>query len=109
MYPPSSAIVPSRSRKTAGRGRNCSGTPHPDRRQPGACCGFDHVDGDCRHAPVIGGAAAKKTRAAIRLLLSDAAAWGDGSCSLWIGGTKHRDDGQANGGGTVHLAGIIPL
>jgi len=49
--------------------------------------------------PVIGRTAARKTWAAVWLLLNDAAPRRDGSCSLRIGGTKHGDDGQADSRG----------
>src|SRR5258708_30141351 len=100
-------MVPSRSRKTAGRSRDCSDTLHPDRRQQRFCRSFYNIGSDRGHAPMISRAAAQKTWAAVRLLLNDAAARRDGGRSKWIGRTKYRDDGQANSSGNVHRAGII--
>src|SRR6266699_7029078 len=100
-------MVPSRSRKTAGRNEDCSGTPHLDRGQPGFCRGLHYVGGDCGHAPMIGRAAAEKTWAAVRLLLNNAAARRDGGRSVRIGGAKDGDDRQANSSSNVHRAGIV--
>src|SRR5258708_1640013 len=105
--PTSSVIVPSRSRKTAGRNGDCSSTLHLDRGQPWPCRGLHHVGRDCGHAPVIGRTAAEKTWAAVWLLLNDAAPRRDGSSSLPIGWTKHGDDGQADSRGYVHRARIV--
>src|SRR6266851_6277795 len=100
-------MVPSRSRKTAGRKRNCSGTLHLDRGQPRSCGNLHHAGGDRGHAPMISRTAAQKTWAAVWLLLNDAAAQRDGSRPKRISGTKHRDDRQAYSSGNVHRAGII--
>src|SRR5258707_9584746 len=100
-------MVPSRSRKTAGRSRDCSDTLHPDRRQQRFCRSFYNIGSDRGHAPMISRAAAQKTWAAVWLLLNDAAARRDGSRPKWISGTKHRDDRQAYSSGNVHGARII--
>src|SRR5260370_18538097 len=87
--------------------RGPSSKLHLDQGQPRPCCGIHHVGGDRGHASMIGRTAAEKTRAAVRLLLNDAAVRRDGSCSERIGRTKHRYDGQTYGGGDVHRAGIV--
>ena len=56
---------------------------------------------------MIGRAMAEKTRTAVGFLLNDAAPRRDRSRSIRIGGTKHRDDGQANSRGNVHRTGIV--
>src|SRR3989442_5137576 len=100
-------MVPSRSRKTAGRSRDCSGTLDPDRVQPRSRRSLHQVGRDRGHAPMIGRAPAQKTWAAVWLLLNDTAAQRDGGRSKWIGGTKHRDNGQSHGSGNMHRARIV--
>src|SRR5260370_41844052 len=56
---------------------------------------------------MIGWAAAQKTRATVRLLLNDAAARRDRGRSKWIGGPKHRDNGQSDGSSNVHRNRLI--
>jgi hypothetical protein len=56
---------------------------------------------------MIGGATAEEAGAAVRLLLDDGEARGDGGGAFGIGGAEHGDYGEANGGGYVHGAGIV--
>src|SRR5437660_9116039 len=100
-------MVPSRSRNTAGRKEDCSGTLHRDGIQPRLRGGLYHVGCDRSHATMIGGAAAQKTWAAVRFLLNDAAARRDGSSSERIGGPKDSHYGQAYGSGHMHRTGIV--
>ena len=102
-------MVPSRSRKTAGRrGVDAeSDRTHLRGREPGAGGGFDSVRRDARHAAMIGGAAAQEAWTAVGLFLNDGAARGDRRGAVRIGGTKYGDHRQADGGGDVHRAGIV--
>src|SRR6476660_8478280 len=100
-------MVPSRSRKTAGRGALVSGTLHLDREEPGPGRGFHHVRGDRRHATMICWAAPKKARAAVRSLLDDRAAWRDRSRAQRIRGSENGDDGNSDRSGDVHCPGIV--
>ena len=67
----------------------------------------DHFRRYCGHAAMVGGAAAQETGAAVGFLLNDGGAGSNGSGAEGIGGAKDGDDGQADGGGDVHRAGII--
>ena len=56
---------------------------------------------------MIGGAAAEEAGAAVGLLLHDGEAWRDRGGAFGIGGAEYGDDGEADGGGYVHGAGIV--
>src|SRR5277367_3802182 len=101
-------MVPSRSRKTAGRSAMVSSRTRLHRRNPLPRGCFDSVRLNPRHTPVIGRAATQKTWAAVWFFLNDAAAWRDWCGPERIGGPKHGDDGEAYGGGDVHRAGVVP-
>src|SRR5208337_2163351 len=98
-------MVASRSRKTTGRRALGSGRRHL--REPGLQGGFDHCGGNLGHAAMIGGAAAQKAWAAVRLLLDDANAWSDRCCAIGVGGSGDINYGKADGGGNVHRAGVV--
>src|SRR6266850_788283 len=100
-------MVPSRSRKTAGRGALESGTLHPDREKPGPDRSFHHVWRDFCHATMIRWAAPEKARTAVRFFLDDGAARRDRSCAKRIRGSENGDDRKADRGGDVHRAGIV--
>ena len=95
------------TRKTAARKREGSGTLYLHRREPGLCGGFHHLRRDSAHAAMVGWAVAEKTRAAIRFLLNDRAAWSHGGCAVGIRGTKHGNHRQAYTGRDVHRPGIV--
>jgi len=98
-------MVPSRSRKTAGRRVEGSG-----RRHLGEFCvkgRFDHGGSDGGHAAMIGGAAAEEAGAAVGLLLNDGEARGDGCGAFGIGGAENGDYWETDGCGDVHGAGIV--
>src|ERR1700693_1986392 len=105
--PTSSEMVPSRSIKTAGRRVLVSVRAHLYRRNPVTHGGFDSVGSNAGHAAVIRRAAAQKTWAAVRFFLNDAATRRDGCSAEWIGRPKDSHDGETNGGGDVHRAGIV--
>ena len=69
--------------------------------------GFDGIGSYARHASVIRGAAAQKTRTAIRLFLNDAASRRDRSGAEGIRGPKDSDDGEADSRGNVHRARVV--
>src|SRR5215471_7269503 len=100
-------MVPSRSRKTAGRGRTSSGRAHLRRGQPSGGGQFNCGGGNTGHAAVVNGTAPKKTRAAMRLILNDGASRRDRSRSLRIAGAKNGHNGQAGSRGHVHGPRII--
>ena len=80
---------------------------HLHRRYPVPRGGFDRIGSHARHASVIRGTSAQKTRAAICLFLNDAATRRDRSGAEGIRGPKDSDDGKANGRGNVHGARVV--
>src|SRR5229473_1550457 len=100
-------MVPSRSRKTAGRGAQESGTLHLNRGKPGPDRGLHQARRDFRHATMIRWAAPEKARAAVRFFLDDRAARRDRSCGQRIRGPEYGDDGKSDRGSDVHRAGIV--
>src|SRR6266446_3873919 len=101
-------MVPSRSRKTAGRSVPESGRMHLQGGEPGFGRGFDGRRRDLRHATMIDRAATEKTRAAVRFLLHDAATWRNGCGSVRICRSKYGNDWKTYSGRHMHRAGIVP-
>ena len=64
-------------------------------------------DGDARHAAMIDGTFAQKTRTARNFALNQSASRRDGRGAMRVGGTKHTDDGNADSGSYVHGTGIV--
>ncbi len=64
-------------------------------------------DSDARHAAMIDGAFAQKTRTARNFPLHERSSRRDGRGAIRIRGTKHTDDGHADSGGHMHRARII--
>src|ERR1700730_10042717 len=100
-------MVPSRSRKTAGRSAAGLGKVHLRGTEP-------RLRGSCNvgrrnscHTAMIGGASTQETRAAVRLFLNDGTARRDWGRAVRIGGAENRDNWQADGRSNVHCAGII--
>src|SRR6266480_3444093 len=100
-------MVPSRSRKTAARKPEGSGTLGLRGLEPGLAGSLHHVRRDIPHAAMVDRTMAKKARAAIRLLLNDGRARSHRSRALRVGRAKHCDDRQAYRGGNVHRPRII--
>ena len=100
-------MVPSRSKKTAGRGALESGTLYPDRENPGPHRSLHYVWRDFRHATMIRWAAPEKTRTAVGFILDNRAARRDWSCAKRIRGSENGDDGKADRSGDMHGAGIV--
>src|SRR5258707_644277 len=100
-------MVPSRSRKTAGRRDAASARSHLRRAKPTACCCFDDVRRDARHTAVVYRAASQKAWTAIWLFLHDGAARSDGRGAVWIARPKDRDNWQADCGSNMHCARIV--
>ena len=69
--------------------------------------GFDGVGRDAGHAAMVGWAAAQKTGAAVWFFLDDGATRSDGGGAEGIGRSEYGDDGETNGCGDVHRAGVI--
>src|SRR5579862_1651658 len=113
-------MVPSRSRKMAGRGwSDCSflgarrGEDFLSTRHQGNLAG-PFVDGvfnvgnfDAGHAAMVDGALTEEAGAAGRRLADDGFAFGDWRGAVGIGGTEDGHDGEASGGGDVHGAGVV--
>src|SRR5580704_16083952 len=97
-------MVPSRSRKTAGRSGLVSGRTRLHRRNPLSRGRFDRFGRDASHAPVIRRAAPQKTWAAVWFFLNNAATRRHGGGAEWIGWSKNGDDRQNNSRGDVHCA-----
>src|SRR5712692_9659869 len=100
-------MVPSRSRKTAGRGALESGTLHPDREKPGPDRSFHHVWRDFRHATMIRCAAPEKAGAAVRFFLYDVAVRRHRSCATRFRGSAYGDDGESGRASDVLRGGIV--
>lgn len=100
-------MVPSRSRKTAGRRDAASARSHLRRTQPGAGRGFDGFGPHAGHATVVRRTAPQKAWAAIRLFLHHGASGSDRSGAMRIGRTKDGDNRQAHGSSDVHCARIV--
>src|SRR5215472_2716442 len=100
-------MVPSRSRKTAGRSAWESGRSHLRSGETQASSRLDHGGGDGGHAAMIDWTAAKEAWAAMGLLPHDGIVIGDGSGAVGFGGAEYSDDWQARGGGDVHGARVV--
>src|SRR5919108_2421492 len=100
-------MVPSRSRNTAARKREGSGTLSLYRREPGFCGGLYHLRRDGAHATMVARTMAEKTGAAIRFLLNNRVARSHGSCAVRISRPKHGNYGQAYTSRHVHRSRII--
>src|SRR6266849_419125 len=100
-------MVPSRSMKTAGCKARSSSTLCLDLEQPRFRSSLDHLRGDFHHATMVGRATAEKAGTAVRFFLNDITAWSHGSSTVWIGGAKHGDHRQTDGGSDVHRSGIV--
>src|ERR1700730_3037574 len=100
-------MVPSRSRKTAGRRDTSSARGHLRGRKPATRGCFDRFRSHTCHATVVNGATPQKTRTAVRLFLHHGAPRSDRSGAMRIRRTKDRNDRQADGGGDMHSTGIV--
>src|ERR1700719_426472 len=100
-------MVPSRSRKTAGRRSAGLGRAHLRGGEP-RLRGRRNIEGrNSRHAAMIGGATAQETRAAVGFFLNDGAAWSDWRGAQRVRGPENRHDWQADRGSHVHSARIV--
>jgi hypothetical protein len=100
-------MVPSRSRKTAGRGALELGTLHLDGEKQGPDRGFHHVWCDFRHATMIRRAAPEKARGTVRFFLDDRAARRNWSCAKRIRGSEDSNNRKSDRSSDVHRAGIV--
>src|SRR5579864_2903488 len=100
-------MVPSRSRKTARRFGLVGESGTGRRLQPFQRGGVDVGNRDARHAAMVDGTFAQKTRAARNFPLHESASRRDGRGAMRVGRTENTDDGHADSGSYVHGAGII--
>src|SRR5882757_2005705 len=100
-------MVPSRSRKTAGRNDAASARSHLRGTQPTTRRGLDSLWMNIGHATVIDRTAPQKTRTAVRLFLYNRAVRSDRRGAVRICRSKNCHDRQANCGGDVHRSRII--
>src|SRR6266436_694303 len=100
-------MVPSRSRKTAGRSSPESGTLHLNRGKPGPDRCFYHVRRDLCHAAMIRWATPEEAGTAVRFFLDDGAVRRDRSGAERIRGPENGDNRKSDGGGDVHRARIV--
>src|SRR5882762_10967910 len=100
-------MVPSRSRKTAGRRDAASARSHLRGTKPATRRRLDSLWLDIRHATVIDRTAPQKTRAAVRLFLHHGALRRDRRGTVRIGRSKNCHNRQADCGGDVHSSRII--
>src|ERR1700687_3092876 len=100
-------MVPSRSRKTAGRGAVESGTLHLDGKKQGPDRGFHHVWCDSYHATMIGWTAPEKAWAAVRFFLDDRGARCNWCCTKRIRRSEDSNNRKSNSSSDVHRAGIV--
>src|SRR5579859_7595184 len=100
-------MVPSRSRKTAGRNGALSARSHLRGAQPTARGSLDGFGDHAGHTAMIGGAAAQKTGAAIGLFLNHGASRSDGSGPIRVGWAENGHHRKADCGGDMHGPGIV--
>src|ERR1700739_859465 len=113
-------MVPSRSRKTAGRKAFPSGKAlAPNARSFGVVASRrsrdqqrmgrfkDALDGNARHATMIDGAFAKKAGAALHWLANQRELRRHGLSALGIAGAEYADHRNSDGARDVHRSGII--
>src|SRR5258708_14059364 len=100
-------MVPSRSRKTAGRNDAASARTHLRGTQQATRRRLDSLWLDIGHATVIDRTAPQKTRTAVRLFLYNRAVWSDRRGAVGICRSKNCHNRQADGGGDVHRSRII--
>src|SRR6266853_1472602 len=100
-------MVPSRSRKTAGRRDVTSARSHLRGTKPATRCRLDSLWLDAGHATVVDRAAPQKTRTAVRLFLYDGASGSNRGGAVRIGRTENCHDRQSNCGGNVHRSRIV--
>src|SRR5712692_5290622 len=100
-------MVPSRSRKTAGRREVASARSHLRGRKPASRRCFHCFRHHARHATVIDRAAPQEARAAVGFLLHDGAARRDWRGAMRICGAKNRDHRKAHRRSHVHRAGVV--
>src|SRR5947209_8294805 len=100
-------MVPSRSRKTAGRKDAPSARSHLRGTKPPTRREVNSLWLDPGHATVIDRAAPQKTRAAVRLFLHHCAPWSNRRRAIRIRGTKNCYHRQANRSGDMHCSGIV--
>src|SRR5882724_3301944 len=100
-------MVPSRSRKTAGRNDAASARSHLRGTQPATRRRLDSLWLDIGHATVIDRTAPQKTWTAVRLFLYNRAVWSDRRGAVRICRSKNCHNRQANCGGDVHRSRII--
>src|SRR6267154_2357879 len=100
-------MVPSRSRKTAGRNDAASARSHLRGTHPATCRRLDSLWLNIGHAAVIDRTAPQKTRTAVRLFLYNRAVRSDRRGAVGICRSKNCHNRQADGGGDVHRSRII--
>src|SRR6267142_1072374 len=100
-------MVPSRSRKTAGRSDAASARSHLRGLPPAKRRRLDSLWPDIGHETVIDRTAPQKTRTAVRLFLYNRAVWSDWRGAVRICRSKNCHNRQANCGGDVHRSRII--
>src|SRR5712664_219205 len=100
-------MVPSRSRKTAGRRVAASARRHLRRAKPTNRGCFDRFGTHACHATVVYWTAPQETRAAVRPFLHHGAPRSDRSGAVRIRRTEDRDNRQAHSGSNVHRAGVV--
>src|SRR6266849_4443918 len=100
-------MVPSRSRKTAGRRDLASARSHLRGTKPAARCRLDSFWLDARHATVIDRTAPQKTRAAVGLFLHHAAVESDWRGAVRICRAKNCNHRQAHCRGDMHCPRIV--
>jgi len=91
-------MVPSRSRKTAGRNDAASARSHLRGTQPATRRRLDSLWLNIGHATVIDRTAPQKTRTAVRLFLHNRAVWSDRRGAVGICRSKNCHNRQADCG-----------
>src|SRR5258708_4806620 len=100
-------MVPSRSRKTAGRNDAASARSHLRSTQPATRRRLDSLWLNIGHATVIDRTAPQKTRTAVRLFLYNRAVWSDRRGAVGICRSKNCHNRKTDCGGDVHRSRII--
>src|SRR5260370_35030957 len=100
-------MVPSRSRKTAGRREAASARRHLRRAKPTNRGRFDRFRTHARHAKIINRTAPQETGAAVRLFLHHGASRSYRSGAVRIPRSEDRKNSQADCGLEIKPHGIV--
>src|SRR6266849_4987113 len=100
-------MVPSRSRKTAGRRELASARSHLRSGKPGARGSLDGLRHHAGHTAMVDGAPAQEAGTAIGFLLNQSAARSERRRAVRIRGSKNCHNRETDCRGDMHGAGVV--